>query len=144
MITKYFSQKDKRWAKLKLGSSKLEMKDFGCLVASLSMIIGMPPDLTLQILNKSNCFTKEGALICPTAAKVLGYTYQKIGYLQSETKISFPCIGETDHFTKMNYRQHFFVCLKDGRRIDPLDINPKPEPNDYHIVSFRVFLKKQV
>jgi hypothetical protein len=50
------------------------------------------------------------------------------------------CIAETNHYENKGVPQHFFVYDADTKkRVDPLDLNPVPEENSYHIVSYRLF-----
>lgn len=64
----YYSQKDRRWAKKKLGESGLEMAGFGCLVVDCSISLSyffdrevLPSEL-LNYLNENDGFTKNGLL----------------------------------------------------------------------------------
>lgn len=133
---KNYSQKDKRWAKLLIGSTNLSMKYFGCFVVALSIIDGRTPAEVLNILNRNNAFNSNGMLISEVAAKALGLSYD--GYTTQPQKMD--CIAETDHFKKDGFEQHFFVLLKSGKIIDPLDGRTKDNP--YNIVSYRLFSKK--
>jgi len=132
---KNWSMKDKRWGEMKIGNTQLKLKDYGCLVVSLSMLADRFPDNVLDILNRNNCFDKNGLLISDLAAKILGLEYLGKGF----TLPDHPCIAETNHFAP-KIPQHFFVWLGDSKIIDPLD--GKEKINPYHIISFRLFKRK--
>jgi len=132
---KSFSQKDKAWGNLLIGSTNLSMKLYGCFITSLSMIAEKPPDVVLGILNRNNAFNHEGLLLSEVAAKALGLDY---GGYQAQPP-NMDCIAETNHFYP-TVPQHFFVLLKSGKIIDPLDAATKKNP--YKIVSYRLFSKK--
>ena len=55
------SQRDARWGNIKLGFSDLLIKDYGCTITSLAMIIGTTPDIVNDRLKAVNGFL--GALI---------------------------------------------------------------------------------
>lgn len=64
----HYSQKDPRWAKMKLGHSGLTMRDFGCVVTSCAMMLSyfydrevLPSEL-LKWLNQNHGFTGDGLL----------------------------------------------------------------------------------
>lgn len=113
------------------------MKDFGCFVVSLSILLGQEPRVTLEALNRNNAFTDQGLLLSDVAAKTLGLKYKgKTKVQPKETSIA-----ETDHYAPA-YKSHFFVWDTNGLIIDPLD--GKSKPNPYRIVSYRLFTPKAV
>jgi hypothetical protein len=138
--------KDPKYKDLVFGPAKLKFSEFGCFICSLSILDTRPPDIIVGVLERNNCFDANGKLLNDTAAVALGMTYQKVmwpeGPLPDYPLFEYPIICETDHFKKLGYQQHFFILMDRDTRIDPLDIGPKPEPNDYNIVSFRLFKKK--
>lgn len=132
-----YSQVDKRWGNLTIGTTKMTMKAAGCFVVALAILGGRTPDVILDILNRSNAFNKEGMLYSDIAAKVLGMSYK--GKITS--KPTEPCVCETDHFAYLGIKQHFFIWLNDDNYIiDPLDGLKKLNP--YHVVSYRLFQPK--
>ena len=131
---KYYSQKDTKWAKEYIGKTKYTIGKYGCYITSLAMLLDKTPLQLNNELIRGFCFDHVGLLLNDKAAKLLGRKYSKV-----KKSTIFPCIGETDHYKKMGYPQHFFVLLDNKTRIDPLDLAPLPEPNDYNVVSMRIF-----
>lgn len=131
---RYFSQKDPHWSDMKLGNSIYTLGKYGCYLTCLAMIVDKTPLELNHILTMAGCISKEGLLDSFKAATVLGKKYAR-----KTQNTKFPCIGETDHFKKMGYPQHFIVLLDRATRIDPLDLGPQHEPNNYNIVSYRLF-----
>jgi hypothetical protein len=131
--------KDPRWADIKLGgvSSLMPIKEFGCLLCSLSMVINSPPNVLNEYLIKHGCFNNDTELDLAKASPFLNLVYKK----QEIKPVGIDCIAETNHYWKLGYPKHFFVLLKDGNRVDPLDYPAKEEANNYHVVSYRVFTK---
>ena len=134
-----YSMKDKRWASAKLGgiSSLITLGNDGCYITSISIIDGRTPFEINNILTQKKCFTADAELLNDAAAKALGYTYK---FLATNPN-TYPIICETNHYAKLGYPKHFFVMIDPANRLDPLDLMVKPEPNNYNIVSCRVWLK---
>ena len=131
----YYSQKDPLWANKKLGTSTSTIGGYGCYITSLGMLLGITPDMVNTRLIKEGGYKDGNMVDSAKVAKIFNGTYEK-----TTTNKGIVCIAETDAFKKQGSPQHFFVLLPDGRRIDPLDLSPKPEPNDYKIVSYRNFV----
>lgn len=81
-----YSQRDPRWANLKLGRTNLTMSDFGCVVTSCAMILSyyldrqvLPSEL-LKWLNEHNGFTAEGLLYW---GKITEFSGGKLRYATS-------------------------------------------------------------
>jgi len=134
-----YSQRNPVWAGLELGKSGLKMKDFGCLVTCLAMLLEKSPDIILNLLNKANAFTDKGILYWQVAAKTLDFFFDGIAK-QLPSITYFPVITETNHFAKKGIPQHFYILLDGKNCIDPLDGVKKLNP--YNIVSYRLIRKK--
>jgi hypothetical protein len=132
MIT--YSQNDPRWKNVKLGSCSNTIGSAGCKITCLGMFAGMTPEAVNKIMPYvDGCLVED-----TTAAKVLGLEFS--GRTTSPHSEFGLCIAETDHYAKKGFPQHFFIYdSKTKLRIDPLDLNPVPEENNYNIVSYRLF-----
>ena len=132
-----YSQKDPLWKDLEIVKG-MTIGTYGCYIVALSMMIQMPPNLTLQILQKKLCFNKSGELLHPNDAHALGF--QKYGYRNDDPKRM--CIAETNHFAPA-YPKHFFLWKGvDDLIVDSLDGKDKvisKMPHPYHIISWRVY-----
>lgn len=144
-----FSQRDKRWASKNMAGIKgLTFEKFACLLCSIAMLDGRTPDILNDLFIKNDIFTDGYAVHTSTksdddlidnvkAAKLLGFTHK---YSKINLGV-YPCIAETDHFKKLGYPKHFFIMIDGCHRVDPLDLNPIPEGNDYKIISWRSWIK---
>lgn len=133
MIT-YYSQIDPRWKNIKLGTCADTIGQSGCKITCLGMFSGKTPEEVNKIMPYVNgCLTDDA-----TAAKELGLEFQ--GRVKVAPVGFGWCIAETDHYAKKGVPQHFFVYDADTKnRVDPLDLNPVPEVNNYNIVSYRLY-----
>jgi hypothetical protein len=133
-----YSQKDPRWSDLEVGNSGMSMKQIGCYITSIAMLVGRDPREVLRIANNGS-LTPEGLIDSNKMAQCLGMVYRKVLQQPPQGVI---CIGETDFYASKGYDQHFFVLLNDGTDniADPLDGMVKKNP--YPVVSYRLFLKE--
>lgn len=133
----FYSQKS--YPKIKLGTCSDSISQSGCFLTSLCNIVGRDPAEVNEIFKKRGVYS-DGCLInSKRAAEVLDIDY--LGSKTTDPRVM--CIAETNHYKKVGFPQHFFLYEK-GKRVDPLDLYPCWEPNDYHIVSYRLFVKKAV
>lgn len=143
----YFSQKDPRWRDKKVGFGGLSFGAAGCAITSVANILKWNDEVKdpLEINNiAKNCGAfKVDMLSFPILAKQLGYDYLKIPKTDSMfPKIGQKVIAETNYFSKVGVPQHFFLFNPSNKkRLDPLDLNPSWEENNYPIVSYRVLNK---
>lgn len=140
---KYYSQRDPKWANLKLGNSNSTIGRYGCFLTSLAMLAEIPPDQANEKLKKEGAFSKD-LIISDKAADALGLEYSPPAR-SAHFVPYYDCIAEVD-FNPATARkeQHFVVYLTDGRIVDPWDLNPKPKKNPYNIISIRLFKKNKM
>lgn len=126
-----FSMTDPRWSALGIGHT---VKNFGCLVVCISMIVGKTPDRVLFALNSNDCFDDNCMLLWEKAVKVLGLKgYTK---LPADTPVTRAVIAETHDNAKLGAPQHFFVLLPNKEMVDPL--TGVQGPLKYNVVSQRL------
>lgn len=132
-----YSQKDSRWAKIPLGTCTDTIAQSGCIVTCYGMLADITPDQVNEHLKSGGGFT-DGCLINWTkAAQVMGLQY--LGSSTGAAKV-FPCIGCTDHFSKIvNGKEvgtpnHSFVMLDANTINDALD--GKQKKNPYKITKY--------
>lgn len=144
----YYSQKDPDWEKKRLGTCAFTIGGYGCFITS-----------SVNLAKKLESRDKDPVELNDWLVKNKGYANgcllipAKAGeYLKMKYKGSFKqpqgryCIAETDHYKGKGVPQHFILLdTKKNVRIDPLDLDPSWEKNNYRIVSYRVFeaIKKQ-
>lgn len=65
----YYSQRDSRWADVKIGISGLKMKDYGCAVSSVAMVFTkMGDSITPLKLVKKPIYTQGGLIVWPDSS----------------------------------------------------------------------------
>ena len=138
----YFSQKDPVWKNTKLGTCTTTIGSSGCFITSFCNllkkfdIIKIEPD-DFNDLCMRKCWYTNGCMFQPDkAARYFDMSYEK--------KYTYKgvCICETNFYKKLGFSQHFFLYDTDKKkRLDPLDLEPSWEDNNYPIVSYRVFTK---
>lgn len=133
----FFSQKS---FNKPLGKSTTTIKSSGCLLTSCANWVNYIGLSTMNPLELNELFVLKGVfsganINCALAAKALG-----VSYVKTYDNPNVVCVCETDHYKKVSVPQHFFLYNpKTKMRVDPLDLVPVWEKNDYHIVSYRVF-----
>jgi len=133
---KLYSQKDPRWAGEKLGACKDTLAQSGCKITCYAMFLERNPSKINQDLKSKGGYVQGCLTVDATCAKILGLKFD--GRTTSPPK--HICIAETDHYKKYGVPQHFFVYNPTTKlRVDPLDLKPEWEKNDYRIVSYRLF-----
>ena len=133
------SQKDKLWAKLPLGDSKVDtIESGGCKVTSLGNLLGLTPIEIDKLLMKGDGYV-EGCLIEDRlAARVLGLDY--LGKANVTNAPQGIWVAETDAWQFAGSPQHFFLYnTATAQVLDPLDVSPKWKYNPYAIKSLRLF-----
>lgn len=134
---KFYSQKDPKWSKEKLGTCTDTIGQSGCKISCYGMFAEKNPSEVNKILKEkkgytSGCLTSDAIDLPLLGLKFEGRVYPPI----IPNKI---CIAETDHYKKVGVKQHFFIFSpSDNKRVDPLDLKPDWEENNYRIVSYRI------
>ena len=142
----YYSQKDRRWARKKLGESGLDMAGFGCVVTDCAMVLSyffdrevLPSEL-LNWLNENNGFTPNGLL----------YWNKITDFSKGTLRFSTTPNAEKDELTYgirnvvMGRYNHWVIDhpRNTGRVIDPL-LGEERDYNDYtYLNKNRFYLGK--
>lgn len=126
------SQIDPTIRDLYLGSSKLKMGGYGCFMASLATLFQKPVP---ELLKVSGGVDASGN----TISSVIASYCQGVALPATTVAPKGWCIGVTNHFAPQ-FPTHF-VCVNvdTKQQIDPLDLQPKPEPLTYKIIQYRPF-----
>lgn len=120
------SQRDARWANVRLGNSNLLIKSYGCVVTCLAMLSGKTPTQVNNELKAHGGF--YGPLVVwQRASEILNLPYKPI----MNRPISYPCIAEV----RLSGMQHFVVMIDEVNCLDPIDGSQKRSP--YSIRSWR-------
>lgn len=129
-VIKPLSQRDKRWASLRLGTcSKATIGTDGCAITCVAMLTETTPDKVNDLgLYTNGCLANWSKL-----AQVLDLQYS----LVRNRALAYPCIAET----KLSGNQHFIVV--DGeKQYDPWD--GKVYQSKYEIISYRNLTPKSM
>jgi len=148
-MVKYYSQKDPRWANQKLGTCRDTLRQSGCKDSTIAMLMGdkkikdpkgrmrtCTPAILDWVLTVNKVYTNGCLISDEKIAEFLGLEFNG----RSTTQPEYPTMAETDHYKRYGVRQHFFLIFPNGDMVDPLDADPKPRKNKYHIVSYRLYV----
>ena len=116
----FYSQKDLRWSENHLGETPYTIRKFGCLVCSLSMVLGVEP---LKIACKAELFASDGRI----------KSYSQVAAMFGASivdNIPDPVIIRTSFDGLLH-----FVVRWQGRIYDPLSLSGNPL-RDYRIISY--------
>ena len=144
-----YSQKNKGYEKIKLGTCTKTMRSHGCFAVTLGNMASIDPIEVNRLLTTQGGYSQGCLMNSEKAAQILGLIYEG----KTKTKPRFICVAETDHYKQSGYKQHFFVFAPQGTVsdlgdyiLDPLD-DPYSiawKPNKYNIVSYRLFREKEI
>ena len=86
------SQRDDKWGNLYLGTSNTKVRDFGCTITCLAMIIGTTPDVVNQRLRDVNGFAQGNLLIWAKIPEAFpGITINRVwSYNNDDVKANVP------------------------------------------------------
>lgn len=133
-----YSQRDPRWANVKLGFGSTTIGSHGCFVTSLSMMVNKRPDEVNEILKKNGGFNGD-LVVSEKAAQALGLEYFGKEYDINKVPDWYPNIKEV----RMNGYQHFVLRIfEDGKKfiIDPWT-GTRQRIDLYPFKSYRLFKK---
>ena len=130
---KIYSQRDPRWGDIKIGDSNSKIKDVGCFLTALSMLVGKEPPVVNTLLKAAGAFSGD-LIISTKAAKALDLDYLGVS---SVPAVWEPSIVEVDMSPAPGKQQHFCVWMKD-KIIDPWT-GTERQLNKYPHVSYRLF-----
>lgn len=132
-----YSQRDKRWGHIKIGLSNSRIKDYGCFITALGMMINKNPKQVNEILTKARAYNYD-LVNSPKAAKALGLEYKGI----TTTPPKFMCPAEVD-FSPAPGIQHHFVVFNGNCIYDPWT-GKKESLKKYRIINYRLFKQKSM
>jgi hypothetical protein len=128
-----YSQRDPKYRDMKIGSSKLTIGGYGCLVQSMATLFQVD---TKVILTIPGAFSSTGLANTSVIAKALG------GEALPATKTTPKgwCMAMTDNYSPQ-FPTHFFVVNAEQKlQTDPLDFPSVVEPlAGYKIIEYRPF-----
>ena len=128
---KVLSQRDPKWAKIKLGKCGVTLGSHGCAVTAVAMLAGTTPDK----VNAKKPFVGScmDLMDWAKAAKLFNLNYSPV----RNKAVSYPTIAEV----KLSGYQHFIVVEKNGNQLDPWT---GKVTKGYKIVSYRNVTQRPV
>lgn len=130
-----YSQKDPRWANIKIGNTNLTIGNFGCYMVDLAMLANIPPNEVNALFTKKKAYNENGEIINERAYNLLGMTF--LG--KSTVRPAELCIATTCFYAP-KFPRHFFIMRPGGQKIvDPLVGAEIWNKYKGTIVSYRLF-----
>ena len=145
---KILNQKDPTWANQAIGQTNLKLKDYGCLIVSLSMLsswygIYQSP----AYLSRNLKFTDKGLLIWKSIDSVMPMKFVYRYYKKDDCKIKTILMSKDEACVLQVNSSHWVVLIGYseilGYKIaDPIDGKKKYIPNNYKITGFSELTRK--
>lgn len=116
-----YSQRDKRWKDIKLGTSDTTIGGYGCTITCISMIIGTTPDVANERLKAVNGYAQGNLVIWDKLAEAFPgikikrvWSYDNVDVLANVPNV----LVEVDGKPIGGYR-HWVVYIGNKRLVDP-------------------------
>src|SRR3990167_2754527 len=120
------SQRDSRWANIKLGTSNVTISGYGCTITSLAMMCGLTPDQVNQILRDNGGYANQNLVIWAKVNLLPGLEFEWRGYQYDNDRVKEAitkyggCLVEVDFDrTDRVDNRHWVVYVGGGRIYDP-------------------------
>ena len=124
-----------------LGTGKYTIKQAGCKLTCVSMMVEIPPNELNRIFIDNNVYADStGNLADQSIADYFKNAIYYNGYVT--TNPNKLCMVETSYYKSSGYPQHFFLLLDNGMIWDPLLQEESTNHYEYNMVSFRLFSLK--
>jgi hypothetical protein len=135
---KKLSQQDNKWKNQKLGTGKNTIGSHGCAITCLSMMAGVTPDYTNNLLRDNKGYVNGDLVNWTKASQLLGLEYNS----DINNQVYYPTIMRV--FSKQ-IPMHFVIWMGGDLIIDPLDGKEKQyRTSGYTFHSWRNVKLKEV
>lgn len=144
-MTKY-SQRDPKWANTKIGS-KGTIKDFGCLITSLGMLLDIPPDVVNARLKAVGGYANGNLVIwtkIPLAFPQCQFSPNHgrfYVYNNTDVRNNLPCLVEVDA-KKIGGTKHWVLFIGNQRMYDPWDGKEKSTSTYDPLLGYAIVRKR--
>lgn len=108
------SQQDNKWKNHRLGTGNNTIGSHGCAITCLSMMAGVTPDYTNNLLRDNKGYYNKDLVIWQTASQLLGLEYNS----RTDKQVYTPTIMRVFSRT---IPMHFVIWMGGDLIIDPLD-----------------------
>lgn len=136
------SQRDNRWGNLKLGYSDTYIKDYGCTITCIAMIVGTTPDVVNTRLKAVNGFLGNLVIWAKIEQAFPGIKVRRVwSYNNDDVKKSIPnVLVEVPAYPIGGYGKHWVVFIGNQRLNDPWTgleraTSDFPNPSGYCVLT---------
>lgn len=136
------SQRDSRWGNQYLGFSNLFIKDYGCTITCIAMILGTTPDVVNQRLKAVNGFSGSLVIWAKIEEAFSGIKIKRVwSYDNNDVKANTPnVLVEVPAYPIGGTGKHWVVYLGNQRLNDPWtgmerSTGDFPNPSGYCVLS---------
>lgn len=138
-------QRDPRWGNIKLGFSNTYIKDYGCTITCLAMIIGTTPDVVNERMKAVNGFAQGNLVIWDAIPKAFpGITVRRVwSYNNDDVKANVPnVLVEVPAAPIGASGSHWVRYVGNGKLHDPWTAKERPtsdfpNPTGYCVLTGR-------
>ena len=117
------NQRDNRWGDIALGFSNTKIRDFGCTITCIAMLVDTTPDVVNRELKRVGGFAQGNLVIwskIPVAFPQLTFVKRVNSYNNDDVKANLPCLVEVDFDGSPNtFGNHWVVFIGNQRLLDP-------------------------
>lgn len=139
------SQRDPRWADMKLGTSDLTIGGYGCTITCLAMYIGTTPDVVNERLKAVNGFSQGSLVIWAKVAEAFpGVSITKLGWTYDNNDVAqnLPCLVEVDFDGTDRVDNRHWVVYKGNQKMNDPWTGTEEPTSKYPPLSYRVIKGK--
>lgn len=136
------SQRDPRWANIKLGTSNTTIGDFGCTITAIASILGTTPDVVNERMKAVNGFASGNLVIWAKIAEAFPGTqvHRVWSYNNEDVAKNVPNVIVEVDGAPIGGARHWLRYLGNQKAMDPWDGKTKttssyPNPLSYCIIK---------
>ena len=140
------SQRDERWANIKLGTSNLTIGQAGCTITCIAMLADLTPDDVNNRLKVANGYANTNLVIWSKIKEAISWLeFEWRGYSYENTKVASAiskngsCLVEVDG-TPIGGSKHWVLYIGNQKLIDPWDGKEK-STSSYQAIGYAIINK---
>jgi len=140
------SQRDKRWANIKLGTSNLTIGQAGCTITCIAMLADLTPDDVNNRLKVANGYANTNLVVWSKIKEAISWLeFEWRGYSYENTKVASAiskngsCLVEVDG-TPIGGSKHWVLYVGNQKLIDPWDGKEK-STSSYQAIGYAIINK---
>ena len=140
------SQRDERWANIKLGTSNLTIGQAGCTITCIAILADLTPDDVNNRLKVANGYANTNLIIWSKIKEAISWLeFEWRGYSYENTKVASAiskngsCLVEVDG-TPIGGSKHWVLYIGNQKLIDPWDGKEK-STSSYQAIGYAIINK---